>query len=408
MAKTNQVVPNKRLSKQFDEFAAANADLIAEYDSTEGTYPFDYCKYEVIEKIATMMKHSRGVDFRTTLHNALTTAIHYQEPVIDSLSSIFNEILQESAGGINTTQQYFKEVGKAYAKYKGDDDLAYCEENREKLIMLNTKMVISVAKKYQNLGLTLPELISAGNLGLCTAWEKYDPSKSQLKDNILAAVADVGDLFIKEDLMKAIEQFLSYGTIKQKFEDKFKPGQTYTKKELISWIDKNIHNAKFSSICMMWIKAYILIEIDNASRVVKKPKSEIYKDKEATGSYQKECLLNLDAPIAGDTETTFADTLGMEDETPAEMDVTEAYDDYKATINKLLEGVSGRDRRVVLLAYGIGLPRALTPKEIADQEGLSVARVSQIRLQALAKMRENAAKHEVDAGNLFSCCTKFR
>ena len=218
MAKTNQVVPNKRLSKQFDEFASANADLIAEYDSTEGTYPFDYCKYEVIEKIATMMKHSRGVDFRTTLHNALTTAIHYQEPVIDSLSSIFNEILQESAGGINTTQQYFKEVGKAYAKYKGDDDLTYCEENREKLIMLNTKMVISVAKKYQNHGLTLPELISAGNLGLCTAWEKYDPSKSQLKDNILAAVADVGDLFIKEDLMKAIEQFLSYGTIKQKFE----------------------------------------------------------------------------------------------------------------------------------------------------------------------------------------------
>ena len=354
------------------------------------------------------MKTSKGVDFRTTLYNALTSAIHYQEPVIDSLTSIFNEILQDSAGGINTTQQYFKEVGKAYAKYKGDEDLTYCEENREKLIMLNTKMVISVAKKYQNLGLTLPELISAGNLGLCTAWEKYDPSKSQLKDNILAVVETVGDLFVKEDLMRAIEPFLSYGTIKQKFEDKFKPGQTYNKKDLIAWIDKNIHNAKFSSICMMWIKAFILIEIDNASRVVKKPKSEIYKDKEATGSYQKECLLNLDAPIAGDTETTFADTLGMEDETPAEMDVTESYDEYKGVINKLLEGVSGRDRRTLLFSYGIGLPRALTPREIADNEGLSIARVSQIRLQTLAKMRQNAAKYEIDPGLLFECCTKFR
>lgn len=409
MARPKSVVPNKRLSKQFDEFVGANADLIAEYDSTEGTYPFDYCKYEIIDKIQAMMRTSKGVDFRTTLHNALSNAIHYQEPVIDTLSSMFNEILQDNAsGGINTTQQYFKEIGKAYNKYKGDTDLTYCEENREKLIMLNTKMVISVAKKYQNLGLSLPELISAGNLGLCTAWEKYDPSKSQLKDNILAAVADVGDLFVKEDLMRAIEPFLSYGTIKQKFEDKFMPGQTYTKTELVGWIDKNIHNAKFSSICMMWIKAFILIEIDNASRVVKKPKSEIYKDKEATGSYQKECLLNLDAPIAGDTETTFADTLGMEDEMASDMDVMEAYDDYKASLNKLLEGVSGRDRRVLLASFGIGLPRALTPKEIADQEELSIARISQVRLQALAKMRENAAKYEIDSGMLFACCTKFR
>ena len=181
MAKPKTVVPNKRLTKQFEDFSATHADLIAEYDATEGTYPFDYCKYEIIDKIGSMMKSSKGIDFRTTLYNALTTAIHYQEPIVDSLTTIFNELLQESAGGINTTQQYFKEVGKAYNKYKGDIDLEFCEENREKLLMLNTKMVISVAKKYQNLGLTLPELISAGNLGLCTAWEKYDPSKSQLK-----------------------------------------------------------------------------------------------------------------------------------------------------------------------------------------------------------------------------------
>ena len=95
MARPKSVVPNKRLSKQFDEFAANNADLIAEYDSTEGTYPFDYCKYEVIDKIAAMMKHSKGVDFRTTLYNALSTALHYQEPVIDSISTRFNELLQE-------------------------------------------------------------------------------------------------------------------------------------------------------------------------------------------------------------------------------------------------------------------------------------------------------------------------
>lgn len=408
MGRPKSAVPNKRLSKQFDEFANSNADLVAEYDSTEGTYPFDYCKYEVIDKIQTMMHHSKGVDFRTTLRNALQNAIRYQEPVIDSLSTMLNELLQESSGEINTMQQYFKEVGKAYAKYKGDTDMEFCEANREKLLLLNTKMVISVAKQFQNLGLTLAELISAGNLGLCTAWDKYDPSKARLKDNIMSAISILSDSCVKEDIIRAIEPFLSYGTIKQKFEDQFLPGITYKKSDVLDWVDKNIHNAKFSSICMMWIKAFILIEIDNASRVVKKPKSEIYKDKEATGSYQKECLLNLDAPIAGDTETTFADTLGMEDNTATNMEVVESYDEYKATINKLLDGVSGRDRRVLLFSYGIGLPRALAPKEIADQEELSVARVSQIRLQALAKMRENAARYEIDPGPLFGCCTKFR
>jgi RNA polymerase primary sigma factor len=392
---------------QLEKFMTSQVDLIAEYDATEGTYPFDCCKYEIIDKMGEMMKHFRGVDFTTTLGDALRNAIKYQEPILDSLSSIYTGLLQES-DGINTTQQYFKEIGEIYKKYKGDEDLEYCPENRDKLISLNTKMVISVAKKYQGLGLTLPELISAGNLGLCTAWDKYDPSKSQLKDKFMEAVNTLPDTFTKRELLDAVNDLLTYGTIKAKVEDRFKENTTYTKQELIAWVDKNIYNAKFSSIAMMWIKAFILIEIDNNSRVVKKPKSEIYKDKEATGAYQKECLLNLDTPIANDTDTTFADTLGMEAEDNTDLDVLEAYDEYKDKLNKLLEGVSGRDRRVLLSKYGVGLPRPLLPKEIADNEGLSIARISQVVLCVLNKMRENAAKYEIDPAFLFEACSKFR
>lgn len=401
------MAPNKRLNKQLDKFLENNADLIAEYDSTEGTYPFDCCKYDIIDKMSQMIRQYRGCDFATTLREALLNAICYQEPVLDSLSAIYTGLMQDS-GGVNTTQQYFNEIGELYKRYKNDTNLDYCPENRDKLIALNTKMVISVAKKYQGLGLSLQDLISAGNEGLVTAWEKYDPEKSQLKDRMLEMVADIPETFTKDDLMRRVEPMLSYGGIKQKFEDTYKPGETYTREELFKWIDKHIHNAKFSSIAMMWIRAFILIEIDNMSRVVKKPKSEIYKDKEKTGSYQKECLLNLDAPIAGDTDTTFADTLGMEDDAHSELDVTEAYDDYKNTLNKLMEGVSGRDRRVLLFKYGIGIPRPLLPKEIADQEGLSVARISQVILTTLAKIRENATKYEVDPAFLFEACSKFR
>lgn len=398
---------NKRLYKQMDDFVSKNIDLIAEYDSIEGTYPFDYCKHDLINKIAEIQKQYKGCDFRTFLRNALLKAIKYQEPVIDSLNSIFNELMNEGRG-FNVTQTYFKEVGDLYKKHKGDLNLQYCQENRDKLIELNTKMVISVAKKYQGLGLSLQELISAGNLGLCTAWEKYDPSKSQLKDDIISAVQDLPEKFNTQELLKRIEPFLSYGNIKQKIESRFPDNKLHTKEELINWIEKNIYNAKFSSISMMWIKAFILIEIDNASRLVKKPKSEIYKDKELTGAYQRENLLDLDQPIAGDSDTTFADTLGMEDDTDTDLNVIESYDEYKAGLNKLLEGVSSRDRSVLLKKFGIGLPRPLTPQEISAMENLSVARISQICLNVLSKMRMNAAKYGIDETNLFETTTHFR
>lgn len=400
-------IPNKRLNKQMSDFVAHNIDLIAEYDSTEGTYPFDYCKYDILEKMAGLQKAYKGCDFRTILRNALQDAIKYQEPVLSSLHSIINSLVAEG-GDFNTTQTYFREVGELYKRHKGDLNIKYCPENREKLIELNTKMVISVAKRYQGLGLSLQELISAGNLGLCTAWEKYDPSKSQLKDDILAAVQDIPDHFSSQLLMTTIEPYLSYGSIKTKFEERFVPGKTYKKTDLLAWIDKNIYNAKFSSICMMWIKAFILIEIDNASRLVKKPKSEIYKDKELTGSYQKESLLDLDQPIAGDTETTFADTLGMEDDSDTDLEIIESYDEYKAGLNKLLEGVGSRDRAVLLKKFGIGLPRPLTPQEISATEQLSVARISQICLNVLAKMRMNAAKYDIDETAMFEYVSHFR
>lgn len=397
----------KSPSKRLDDFISNNIELIAEYDSMDGVSPFESCKYDILSKLNQMQKAYKGTDFKGTLYQALQNSIQYQEDILTALSAIHSSLLSD-AGGVNVTQQYFKEVGEIYRKYKNEEDFTYCPENRDKLISLNTKMVISVAKQFQGLGLSLSELISAGNLGLCVAWDKYDPTKSHLQDDILAAIDVLSDHFTQDDLLKAVDKYLNYGNIKDKLCGRFHKGEQHDKKELIKWVTKNIHNAKFSSVAMMWIQAYIKSELDNCSRVVKKPKSEIYKDKEATGSYSKECLLNLDSPIAGDTDTTFADTLCMHDETNSDMDVMESYDEYKNTLNKLLEGVGVRDRAVTLLSFGIGVPRPLLPKEIAEKQGLSVARISQVRLNTLNKMRENAAKYEIDPSFLFECCSKFR
>ena len=66
----------------------------------------------------------------------------------------------------DSTQQYFKDINDVYERHGNDYDIEYCPENRDKLIEMNLKSVVSIAKKYQGLGLSLNELISAGNLGL--------------------------------------------------------------------------------------------------------------------------------------------------------------------------------------------------------------------------------------------------
>ena len=88
----------------------------------------------------------------------------------------------------DSTQQYFKDINNTYERNGNNYDIEYCEENRDKLIEMNLKTVVSIAKKYQGLGLSLNELISAGNLGLVIAYDKFDPSRSRLKDNIVRFV----------------------------------------------------------------------------------------------------------------------------------------------------------------------------------------------------------------------------
>jgi DNA-directed RNA polymerase sigma subunit (sigma70/sigma32) len=201
---------------------------------------------------------------------------------------------------------------------------------------------------------------------------------------------------------------MEYGDIKKKFDDKFTPNKIYTKKEIIKWVNSNIYNAKFNSIATMWIRAYILIEIDNCSRIVKKPKTEIYKDRGENGAYKKEITLDIDAPISTESDTSFGDLLRLEDDTLSDLDVSEAYDFYKKELNRLLDGVKPRDRAIFLKKFGIGLPRPMLPKEIAEQEGLSIARISQIFQTVVEQVQKNQVKYNINPNKLFSVASKFR
>lgn len=391
----------------FDSFLSIYTDLISEYEMIDSVIPFEYCEEDIESAFNNVLKLDKSIKYQNALLDALNYSIKYNVNIIEGFDMLISSISMELQSN-NSIQQYFKEINDIYNKHNNEYDIEYCPENRDKLIEMNLKTVISIAKKYQGLGLSLSELISAGNLGLVIAWDKFDPSRSSLKDNVMAVVDTLGDEVTYNELNNSISTYLSYGDVRKKFDEKFQNGKTYKKHEIIKWVNANIYNAKFNSIATMWIRAYILIEIDNHSRIVKKPKSEIYRDREEFGAYKKEVVVDIDAPISESTDVSMADLLAIEDDTQSVLEVSEAYDTFKNGLNKLLDGVKTRDRSVFLKKFGIGLPRPMLPKEIAEQEGLSIARVSQIFQSVMEQMQMNQVKYNINPDVLFEAVKKIQ
>jgi RNA polymerase sigma factor (sigma-70 family) len=394
------------LESKFHSIIDSNYELVSSYNEIETNTPLEYAFDDVIDIYNVYKNFNKGADFAYTIQTALVNAVRYEQNIVDAIATMVSDSMSDKPS--NSIQQYFKEVGDIYSKYNNDYNIEFCEDNRDKLIEMNLKTVISIAKRYQGLGLTLQELISAGNYGLVIAYDKFDPNRSKLKDNVLDCIEPLNDEFSFDELNNAVKEYFTYGDVKKKFLDKFIPNKTYLKKDVIKWVNKNILNAKFNSIATMWIRAYILIEINNYSRLVKKPKSDIYKDKIETGAFKKEVTLDIDDPLNTDSSHSMAELLSIEDDTKSELEVAEAYMIFKNGLNKLLEGVKPRDRSIFLKKFGIGLPRPMLPKEISDQEGLSKARVSQIFQSVIEQIQVNSVKYDIDSDQLFAAIRKMQ
>ena len=394
-------------ARKLQKFFINNPDLITEYEEMNSSIPVEYCSDDIISLYTKFLKINKNLDFNRTLQESFEIAVRQGITILDAMEAHVSSEFNSSS--TSSTQQYFKEINNIYNKHNNDFNIEYCPENRDKLIEMNLKSVISIAKKYQGLGLSLAELISAGNLGLVIAYDKFDPSRSKLKDNVLEAIEGLKDEFTFNELENAVNEYLSYGDVKKKFDDEFKDKNgPISKKYVVKWVNSNIYNAKFNSIATMWIRAYILIEIDNYSRIVKKPKAEIYKDRDEQGSYKREITLDIDAPVSDDSNSSVIDIMKLEDDTNTGIVISESYDRFKEGLMKLLTGVKVRDRGIFLKKFGIGLPRPMSPREIADQENLSIARVSQIFQQVLEQMQANQVKYNVDMSTMFDAMYKIQ
>lgn len=396
----------------FVDFVDKNEELVEQYEQVLGEDLWSLPIQE-IEDLTRAISGKLKVGFCSVLSNCVNNAISTKTPLLKVLSDLGTGE-DSMISNDSTLQKYFNEINTIYTRNNNEYDIPFCEENREKIISMNLKSVIAIAKCYQGLGIEFQDLISIGNEGLCVAFEKYDPSRACLKENVKNAINDLNkDLITYDELQTVINQFLRYGeSIKKLFNTRFKENHTYTTQETLKWVDKNINNAKFNSVACKWIKAYIIQEINNNSRIVKKPKSEIDKDKTESGSYKREVILDIDAPISsGENSKTLADTLFIEDETinKDSLENEENYKIFKKGLNKLLTGVKSRDRRILLKKFGIGMIRPLQPNEIAVQEDLSIARISQIVNSTLEQMIENSKKYRdtIDVDGVFEALHKL-
>jgi|YelNatPaOPRAMG01_1025707.scaffolds.fasta_scaffold56102_2 RNA polymerase primary sigma factor len=258
-----------------------------------------------------------------------------------------------------TLGRYLKEIGEtplltreeesALAKLARQGD----QEALERLTRSNLRFVVSVAKQYQNQGLSLADLISEGNIGLMKAAKRFDESRNfkfisyavwWVRQSILQALADQSR--IVRVPLNQVGTLHKIGKVQQELSQEF--GRTPSNEELAEEM------------------AVSTDEIDEALKI--------------SNNY-----LSLDAPFAEGESNTLKDVLPDNEQIPP--DDTLVKEALREEIRKALGTLSEREAEVLILYYGIDRENSLTLEEIGYRFGLTRERVRQIKEKALKRLR---------------------
>ena len=277
----------------------------------------------------------------------------------------------------NNIDIYFNDVKREYILHPQNEseELAFIPENRDIFIKNNLKLVIECAKRYQNLGLPFEDLIQIGNIGLLTAFDKFDAERSNLRISILDDIKkQEKETFSYDESCDIIKRNFQYSKLLDATLKKIPENGFTSKKDFNEWVNKNIKKASFSSISFFWIRAIIIGELNNFSKLIRVPKSA---QNDGSSSIS---ILRLDS-INPHTDDNYHDNqiaeiandeFAIEDES---IENIERQNLFKELINKLLCKLSALDRRIIQKRFGINLPFPMSITEIAESEGLSSNKV---------------------------------
>ena len=242
-----------------------------------------------------------------------------------------------------------EEVELAQRIRKGD------KEALEKLTKANLRFVVSVAKQYQNQGLSLPDLINEGNLGLIKAAEKFDETRGfkfisyavwWIRQSILQALAEQSRI-----VRLPLNQVGSLNKINKAF-------------------------ARFEQEHERTPSA------DELANELEIPKEKVTDTLRVAGRH-----ISVDAPFADGEDNSLLDVLVNSDSPNADRGLIN--ESLATEVERALEILTDRERDIIRYFFGIGCSE-MTLEEIGEKFDLTRERVRQIKEKAIRKLRQSS------------------
>ena len=241
-----------------------------------------------------------------------------------------------------------EEVELAQRIKKGD------QKALERLTKANLRFVVSVAKQYQNQGLSLPELINEGNLGLLKAAERFDETRGfkfisyavwWIRQSILQAISEQSRI-----VRLPLNQVGSVNKINREI-NRF----------------EQLNERRPS--------------VDEIAEKIDLPQEKIDEAMSINGHH-----ISVDAPFVEGEDNSLLDVMTNAEAPMADKELVD--ESLKSEIQTALNSLNERERNVVEASYGINQPE-LTLEEIGSKFGLTRERVRQIKEKAIRKLRNS-------------------